>query len=208
MMPRASVFRWIDGRGWIVLSGGADDDVRALAINRSSADGGIAVIALDGTGEQLSDDLGDMGAPSSYVVDVFTEDDEALENKLGEAGVIVVSSAASANEARSALRGAALAGLHHAYANGAVILLEGAVAAAFGSWIAPAGEGLEWVEGALVLIGVDDTAARVKPVFDVQPAAVALAIEAGSALALGPDGQIEPWGRGQVTVALGSAYRT
>lgn len=207
-MPSVNVLRWIDGRGWIILAGGADDDIRALAINRSSADGGIGVIALDGEGERLIDDLNDLGAPSSYAADVFTEDDEALENKLGEAGVVLVSGAASPDEARSALRGAALAGLHQAYANGAVILLEGAAAAAFGSWIAPVGNGLEWVEGAVILIGAHDVAARAKPVFDAQPAAVALAIETGSALALGPDGQIEPWGRGQVTVALGSAFRT
>jgi hypothetical protein len=207
-MPSVNVLRWIDGRGWIVLAGGADDDVRALAINRSSADGGIAVIALDGSGERLSDDLGDLGAPSSYAVDVFTEDDEAIETKLAEAGVVLVSSASSASEARSTLRGAAITGMQQAYANGAVILLEGESAAAFGSWIAPVGDGLEWLEGALILVGVQDTAARAKLVFDVQPTAVALAIEPGSALALGPDGQIEPWGRGQVTVALGSAFRT
>lgn len=207
-MPNVNVLRWIDGRGWIILSGGADDDVRALAINRSSADGGIAVIALDGSGERLSDDLGDLGAPSSYPVDVFTEDDEAVETKLSEAGVVLVSSAATANEARSTLRGAAITGILHAYQNGAVILLEGETAAAFGSWIASAAEGLEWVEGAVIVIGTYDVALRVKSIFDRQPSAVALAIEPGSGLALGPDGQIEPCGNRQVTIALGSAFST
>ncbi len=207
-MPSVNVLRWINGRGWLVLAGGADDDVRAMAINRSSADGGLAVIALDGSGDLLSDDLGDLGAPSSYAVDVFTEDDDAVESKLAEAGVVVVSNTGSANEARSTLRGAAITGIQQAFENGAVILLEGETAAAFGSWLVPLGDGLEWVEGALILIGVQNTAARAKPVFDLHPAAVALAIEPGSALALGPDGQIEPWGRGQVTIALGSAFRT
>ncbi len=205
-MPSVNVLRWIDGRGWIVLSGGADDDVRAMAINRSSADGGIAVIALDGSGDDLNDDIGDLGAPSSYEVDVFTEDDESVENKIGEASVVLVSSAASADGARSALRGAAITGMLHAYQNGAVILLEGETAAAFGSWIISAAEGLEWVEGAVILIGIQDAAARAKLILDAQPTAVALAIESGSALALGPDGQIEPWGNNQVTIALGSAF--
>jgi len=206
-MPSVNVLRWIDGRGWIVLSGGADDDVRAMAINRSSADGGIAVIALDGSGDDLNDDIGDLGAPSSYEVDVFTEDDESVENKIGEASVVLVSSAASADGARSALRGAAITGMLHAYQNGAVILLEGETAAAFGSWIISAAEGLEWVEGAVILIGIQDAAARAKLILDAQPTAVALAIESGSALALGPDGQIEPWGNNQVTIALGSAFK-
>jgi len=206
-MPSVNVLRWIDGRGWIVLSGGADDDVRAMAINRSSADGGIAVIALDGSGDDLNEDIGDLGAPSSYEVDVFTEDDESVENKIGEASVVLVSSAASADGARSALRGAAITGMLHAYQNGAVILLEGETAAAFGSWIISAAEGLEWVEGAVILIGIQDAAARAKLILDAQPTAVALAIESGSALALGPDGQIEPWGNNQVTIALGSAFK-
>ncbi len=206
-MPSVNVLRWIDGRGWIILSGGADDDVRAMAINRSSADGGIAVIALDGSGDDLNDDIGDLGAPSSYEVDVFTEDDESVENKIGEASVVLVSSAASADGARSALRGAAITGMLHAYQNGAVILLEGETAAAFGSWIISAAEGLEWVEGAVILIGIQDAAARAKLILDAQPTAVALAIESGSALALGPDGQIEPWGNNQVTIALGSAFK-
>ncbi|MBE2269197.1 MAG: hypothetical protein IAE80_13275 [Anaerolinea sp.] len=207
-MPSVNVLRWIDGRGWIVLAGGADEDIRAQAINRSSADGGIAVIALDGSGDQMSDDVSALGAPSSYAVDVFTEDDAALERKLAEAGVIIVSSAASAEEVRSTLYGAAISGMQQAYANGAVILLEGASASAFGSWLPTNAAGLEWVEGALILIGMQNAAARARAIFDAHPMAVAIGIEAGSALALGPDGQIEPWGERQVTIALGSAYKT
>ncbi|MFN8562774.1 MAG: adenylosuccinate synthetase [Anaerolineae bacterium] len=66
---------------------------------------------------------------------------------------------------------------------------------AFGSWlIEDAVEaGLEWLTGAAVVTGVNDAAHYAKPIFDAQPNAVAIAIMSGSALALGPDGQVETW---------------
>ena len=40
-----------------------------------------------------------------------------------------------------------------------------------------------------------------------EPGAVALGIGSDSALALGPDGQLEVWGEQQVDVALGPAWQ-
>ena len=209
-MAGATVLRWLDGRGWLVLSGDDDEDIRAIAINRSSADGGVACVSLSGEGEQLTDQIVELGAPSSYQVDVLTEDDQAVQTKLAEAGVVIVEGGASPDEARSVLRGAAIDGIQEAYQNGAVVLVEGAAAEAFGAWILAHGAaaGLEWVEGAVIMRGGEGVGARALPVFEVQPNAVAIAIEPGSALALGPDGQVETWGRRQVTVALGPAYQT
>ncbi len=209
-MPKQSVFRWLDGRGWLVFSGGADDDVRALALGRAAADGGVACVALSGDPDALLDDIADLGAPSGYVVDVFGEDDESLNDKLAQSGMVILVGGASAAEVRGALRGAALDGIQAAYQNGAVILLEGVDAMAFGAWLvddAVAG-GLGWLEGAAVFTGVSNAGAPAKPVFEQQPDAIAVAILPGSALALGPDGQIEAWGEREVTIALGPAFGT
>lgn len=210
-MPSQSVFHWLDGRGWLVLSGGNSDEIRAVALTRMAADGGIACISFADDPDDLLDDLADLGAPPAYLVDVFGEDDLTIRDQLAQAGMIVVEDGVSAFEIRGALRGAALEGMQAAFENGALILLEGASAAAFAAWVLESGTvetGLEWLIGAVVLIGVRNAAPDAKPVLDTQPTAIAVAIMPGSALALGPDGEIETWGSGEVTVALGAAYGT
>jgi hypothetical protein len=214
-MPKHTVFQWLDGRGWLVLSGGADTggEIRGLALARSSADGGVACIALSsdpGAGDYLLDDVEDLGAPSGYVVDIAAEDDAAVRAKLVEAGVIIMLTDDTPETVRSALTGAAIEGIQIAYQQGAVVLAEGACAMAFSKYIAaPDGSlapGLNWLEDTLILTGVDSAAAAAKPLLATQPSGIAVGIGVGSALALGPDGQVETWGQGQVTVVLGANY--
>jgi hypothetical protein len=214
-MPRQAVFQWLEGRGWLVLSGGADPggELRGQALARSAADGGVACMALSGdptAADQLLDDVTDLGAPSGYIVDVATEDDETVRSKLAEAGVIILATDGTAEDVRSALLGAAISGIQTAYENGAVVLVEGACAMAFGGFIvreaAGLGAGLGWLQEALVLPEVESAAVAAKPLLAEQPSSVAVGIGVGSALALGPDGQVETWGRRQVTVALGTQY--
>lgn len=209
-MPTQSVFHWLDGRGWLIFSGGADDDIRALALGRTAADGGVACVALSGDPDALLDDLADLGAPSGYIVDVFGEDDDSIQDKLSQAGLIIIVGGENPSEVRGVLRGVALDGILAAYQNGAIILLEDNPAMAFGSWIIgdEIEPGLEWLEGAAVLTGVDNAGHYALPIFEAQPSAIAVAIMPGSALALGPDGQIENWAQRQVTIALGPAYGT
>jgi hypothetical protein len=212
-MPSRNVFHWIDGRGWLVLSGGPDraGELRALALERAAADGGVAVISIAGVdaGEKLLDDLADLGAPSGYLVDLASEDDETIQSKLAEAGMVIIEGGATASEVRSSLYGAAIAGIQKAYENGAVILVEGTSAMVFGEWVRQAsGEltaGLDWVQSALILLGAD-VAEQAKKALVSQPEAIAVGIGVGSALALGPDGEIETWGKKEITVLLGSKY--
>ena len=70
-MPSQSVFNWRDGRGWLIFAGGWDDDIRALALARDAADGGVACVALSGDSDELLDDISDLGAPSGFIVDLF-----------------------------------------------------------------------------------------------------------------------------------------
>lgn len=210
-MPTQSVFHWPDGRGWLIFSGGASDDIRAQALGRAAADGGVACVALSGDPDLLLDDIADLGAPSGYIVDVLGDDDPVLQDKLGQAGMVIITGGDSPAGARGALRGVPLEGIETAYANGGVVLLEGVVASAFGAWLIGADgieSGLEWLIGAAVLTGVDKAAVAAKPVLDAQPTAIAVGIMPESALALGPDGQVEIWGNREVTVALGAAYGT
>jgi hypothetical protein len=206
-VPSQSVFHWRDGRGWLIFSGGGDDDIRAQALGRDDADGGVACVSLSGDSDELLDDISDLGAPSGFIVDLFGEDDQSLQDKLSQAGMVIITGGSSPQDARSALQGVALEAIDAAYRNGAIILLEDMSAMAFGAWIIgdEIEQGLGWLEGA-VLTGVNNAATYAIPVFETQPSAIAVAIMQGSALALGPDGQIESWGQREVTIALGPTY--
>jgi hypothetical protein len=212
-MARNAVLRWVDGRGWLVLSASHDDEIRALVLARASADGGVAYVAMGGIeAEKALADMEDLGASAGYLVDVLAEDDTAIRQKLAEAGVIVIPDGVDALDARDALMGAAASGIRDAFANGAVVLAEGGGAAVFGAWVLldsrKTAAGLNWLESALVLPGVTSVSAsdEAQMVLSIQPAAIAVGIGPGSALALGPDGEVETWGNKQVTIALGRDY--
>ncbi len=216
-MARNQVIHWLDGRGWLVLAsaGEAGSPLRAQALGRMAADGGVACISFRPSAdasEQVLADLEDLGAPSGYVVDVLAEDDQTLTSRLAEAGMIVIEGGTSAEEARAGLIGAAVQGIRSAYANGAVVVAEGLSAMAFGAWVPTAdgiARGLTWLMDALVMPDTeslsDSSLARL--VLAQQPQGIAIGIGAGSALALGPDGEVEAWGRGRVAIALGANYR-
>ncbi len=218
-MPEQNIFRWMDGRGWLILSGrltpdGADvGDIRSLVLARSAADGAVACVALSGdvsAAERLLDDLEELGAPSGYVVDLVTEDDLTITKRLSEASVIVLDSAPDAGTARSLLLGAPIEGIQTAFENGGMILAEGHSAAVFGTWVRTqeggVTNGMEWLEGAVVFATDHPVGGVARTVLELQPHGYAVGIGSGSALALGPDGEVQVWGRGQVSVALGSAY--
>ena len=215
-MARSNVLRWLDGRGWLVLSGGGDElsEVRAQALWRTSADGGVAYVSLGGQnplGERALTDMEDLGAPPGYLIDVLSEDDQTIHSKLADAGMVVIEQGANLEALHAGLLGAAVDGIQAAFQNGAVILVEGDGVMLFGAWVLTAGglvAGLEWVEGALIVPGItsvsesDDAQAALK----TQPSALAIGIGSDSALALGPDGEIETWGQRQVTIVLGRDY--
>jgi len=212
-MARNAVLRWIDGRGWLVLSATNNDEIRALALARASADGGVAYVSMGGAAaERALADMEDLGASAGYLVDVLTEDDDTIRQKLAEAGVIVMPDGLTVSEARDALMGAAISGIHDAFTNGAIVLAEGGSAAVFGAWVmlesSQITSGLDWLGSALVMSDVTSVSEsdEAKTVLNSQPAAIAVGIGAGSALALGPDGEVETWGNKQVTIALGRDY--
>lgn len=212
-MPQRSVFRWKEGRGWLVLASGASTEVRGMALNRLAADGGIACVAVgrDNTAaDAILDDFADLGAPSGYVVDLQSEDDETLLSRLGEAGLIVLSSENTPSEARSELVGAAIEGITQAYQNGAVILAEGSAGVVFGLQLYDLDDvaGFNWLEDAIVLPGVEleGVEAFATNALQEYPDRLAIMIGDQSAIAFGGDGQIEAWGLQQITLRLGAAF--
>lgn len=216
-MTHKNVLRWMDGRGWLVFSGGQSvTTIRAQVIERLATDGAVAYITLgdeSGLGEHALTDMADLGAPSGYLVNILAEDDETIQSRLADAGMVVIEDSSDVMQMRSALMGAALDGIQVAFENGAIILAEASSAALFGSWLVDSTgntlTGLEWLEGALIVPGVNaiSESPSAKHLLRVQPDAIAVGIGGQSALALGPDGEVELWGERQVSVALGRAYQ-
>lgn len=220
-MPRANMIRWRDGAGWLVLSGGGDiqsadtGEIEAEALSRVAAGDPMAYIWAAGDVESADkhiDALHDLGAPTGYLVDVLTEDDDTLRSQLADAGLIVLGDGPNVKALRSGLLGAALEAIGSAFERGSVILGVGQGAAVLGSFMADQ-PGVGWVEGAVIVPGYEDeqAVARLRDLLNATPGAYGLGIARGSALALGPgdadsQGTIEAWGKRQITVTLGKAY--
>ena len=168
---------------------------------------------LDGdlaAGDRRLEDFEELGATAGYLVDILTEDDETIATRLAETSIVVLESSDDLRNLKSALMGAALRGLETAFANGAIILAAGGPAMLFGEWVYNGQdnliEGFGWLLDAVIMPTAQDLSTHVKPVLQAYPELYAIGIGAQTALALGPDGQVEIWGQRQIAVALGQNY--
>ena len=166
-MPEGLPLSWVESSGWIVLSGSVDprSETRSLALSRHFADGPIAYVSFsDDMGDDLMDDMLELGAPAGYLVDWDERDNNEVYERLSTAGMVVIS-ADRASEGLSRFVSHTVAhALKEALRRGAVILFEGAAAGAAGEYrlaenggIAP---GLELVGNTLVLPGVSSMAEK------------------------------------------------
>lgn len=212
-MPSTNLIRWPDGEGWLVLSGGGAIDsaetgeIEAEALGRVRPGDPLVYIWAAGDIETADKHLAaieDLGAPAGYLVDILSEDDETLRQQIVPAGMIVLGDGPNVDTLRSALPGGALESIGYAFERGAVILAVGESARLFGS-VMPQAAGLGWVENAIVVPAYerDGEATRLHELLTAQPAAFGIGIATGSALALGPAGEVEAWGNRQITVTLG-----
>jgi hypothetical protein len=214
-MTQVNFIRWRDGRGWIVLSGGGNitsadtGHVEAEALARIPAGGPVAYIWAAGDIEAADrhlEALIDLGAPTGYLVDVLSEDDDSLRSELGDAGMIILGDGPNLKQLRSGILGAALDGMGQAYEHGAVILGIGQGAAVLGSFLDDQ-PGVGWVEQAAIVPGYEQAGQteRLRELLRKNPDAYGIGIGAESALALGPQGEVETWGKRQITVSLGTS---
>lgn len=204
---------WPKGNGWLVLSGGAHllSDVRALALSRLTViDGTVAYLGLhEDDAEEMMDDLGELGAPTGYLIDILREDDESIHSMLDESGLIAIPGAHPPSALQAAITGAAVEGIRAAYQRGAVILAEGPAAMIFGKKVLTHDgtiiDGLNWLENAFIMPSVTSISQSqiALEVLAGGAAHLAIGIGEGSALALGPQGAVETWGERQVTITLG-----
>lgn len=218
-MPVKNLFEWKDGGGWLIFSGypSSSPSVRPSVLERIQIDGGVAYVCMDGdmqSTEQVLEDFQEWGAPAGYVVDLLAEDDETLQQRLAEAGLIVLSSTnLDPALAYSYLFGAALKGIEIAYQAGASIYLEGAVVSAFGKlFINQANEtdqGFEWLKNALLVAhhpNLKEFEARMQGILALEPFIMQLKLGSDSAIGFSATGEFVLLGNREVTISLGSVF--
>lgn len=213
-MSAQTGLEWIAGDGWLVLTGGDSHDLRAEVLHRIGLDRGFAYLGLnEAAGDDEIADFEDLGAPTGYLVNIMTEDDDTIRRSLRDVGLIVVDGNADPRRMIDALRGAAEEAMREAYERGALVLAEGLSAQVFGAcWLSETGslhEGLNWVSEALILPGIGENAAvreAAYGVFERRPRTLALGISNGTALAMGPGATLEVWGENPVALTLGPGF--
>ncbi len=221
-MTRAGPLQWASGAGWLILVGGGewrgeevdiDDRILALAdfarpIAYLPAAGGALA-----AGEALLDEYAALGAPRGYVVPILRPADAwNLENRrlLAEAGIVILGEGDGLTLLRT-LRGTpALEGMAEAFADGALIVAVGRSAAPLGAWVladeatSELEGGWGWMGGTLLLPHWAGAVARpqVQVALRGRAGLLGIGLPERTALALGPDGQVENWGEGQITVVV------
>lgn len=221
---RAGLLRWRAGAGWIVLGGGGSwqenetGDVDAAALGWADLDRPMAVVPAAGTStlelEALLDYYADLGGPHGYVVPIFDAAGAQLAEScvlLADAGLIYLSHGPEPLTLVRALRESpAMAAIVGTFEEGAVIVGMGAGAAALGEWIEDADSadradrGLGWLPDVIVAPRFQGTEAahRLRRLLDQRPNCLGLGIPEQTALGLGPAGDVETVGPGQVTVVV------
>ncbi|MFW6136139.1 MAG: Type 1 glutamine amidotransferase-like domain-containing protein [Chloroflexota bacterium] len=223
-LTRAGPLAWRAGRGWLVLGGGGSwragetGEVDAAALGWADLDRPVALVPTAGMAtpeaEALLEYYADLGGPQGYVVPIYdAAGAQTGENVdlLEEAGLIYVADGPDVLGLVRAFRGSpALEAMARTFEAGAVVVGMGAGAAAFGAWIEDPGDGagaepgLGWLSGVVVAPRFEgaEEAHRLRHLLDLEPNCLGLGVPQGTALALGPGGEVENVGPGQVTVVV------
>src|SRR5574341_438648 len=162
-MPQTSIFRWRDGRGWIVLSGGgnfqADEtlDIDTAVLSRTVSHYPLAYIWTGGDierGDRYLEYVDELGGRTGFLIDVMTEDDATIKTQLSEAGIIVLGDGIQIQRLYNGLAGAAIEAMQTAFDNGATIYAQGYSAMLLGAWFQASEDvlspGLGWLTNAII----------------------------------------------------------
>jgi cyanophycinase len=222
-MTQKGPLRWLSGAGWLVLGGGgnweesetAEMDDRALAL----ADFTLPVVYLPTAagsldqGEALIEYYADMGGPNGYVVpilDPMAARDPVNVGRIADAGLVYIGDGDALQLTQVLWQSPALDAIVQVFSRGAVIIGAGAGAAALGAWVmgevegAAGGPGWGWLPDVVVAPGFSgaENMPILRAVLRTQQGLHGFGIPRGSALALGPRGEVETWGEGDITFVL------
>ena len=223
-MPRQGPLEWIDGNGWLVLSGSAEhgpglsEEVDARLLTIANLDRPLVVLLSEGRRSAAEDLLqhylalgGATGA--GFMLPALATDEEQLAELvelLGKAGILYLGGNSPLAMMTQLRQTALLKGMVRGFATlqGLVIVGAGEVGRSLGAWlVASEGQlvtGLNFVRSAVLApcFTTSQEATKLQQVLAAHPEFVGLGIPSGTALALGPRGQVETWGTGAVTAVV------
>jgi cyanophycinase len=149
-----------------------------------------------------------LGAPDGYVVpvhDASTANTAANAELIANASLVYIGGGDTTHLLESMAGSAALDALAAAYEEGAVIAGASAGAIAIASWGLPVDpsipvvEGWGWLEDVIVSPHyLSERMPRLAEALSERPGALAIGLAEDLALALGPNGEIEEWGKTRV----------
>lgn len=229
-MGQAGPLRWQSGRGWLVLSSGGKLDETAdmtrAALEVMSDEAPVVFVPAacaapdEGcdTGARVIAQIEELGGPAGYIAPIYTRTD-AIDRKnarrLTSAGLVYLGDGQVQRLIETLADTPTLDALAAAYRSGAVVVADGQVAGAFGAWCVTAGEaglvrGWGWLPDAIISPSFDEaTAQALRAAIQAHPECLGLGIPRSTALALGPENQVQTLNASgtQVTVVLGSRFR-
>lgn len=231
-MPRQGPLRWLDGEGWLVLLGGGDwrqgetDQVDAQLLSVANLDRPMLVLTAEGSrtaAEETLEHFTTLGGPGgeAYSLEAVTRDTfetPGFITLLMEAGILYIGGENPLPLVNNLVNTEAFRQIVESFSTlqGLTIMGAGAGAAALGHWAftqqPPYQQalGLGFVMNAVVVPHFTRT--EDSPILKALPQIgdnlLGLGIPDRTALALGPEGQIEMWGEGQVTAVVSAGNPT
>ncbi len=224
-MPQRPPLAWADGEGWIVLIGGGDrhseemDAITAHILSRVNLDRPILVILAGGNETEAAETLDHytaLGGPGGYTLALKRVESSPLASQevldlIAEAGLLHLEG--DPRLLTQALRRSpALGRIVVAFASmqGLTLVGFGGGARALGAWAgSPARDtlaerGLNFVHQTLIVPHFTTTEAHpdLRDLLTHHPGALGLGLPDGSALALGPRGEVESWGDKTITAVV------
>ena len=225
-MGKAGPLRWRDGRGWLVLTGGGKpkdiSHILRAAIEAMSDESPVVFVptasaAPDGdhaTSRRIITQIETLGGPVGYVAPIFTHTDATdLRNvrRLAQAGLVYLGDGLAQQLIMALSDTPTLDVLTAAYEAGAVVVAAGAAACALGARGMCEQEiaGWGWLPDALICPH-SAQASTLREAVKAHPECLGLGIPQDTALALGPDNQVQTLSASgqQVTVVLGYRFRS
>ncbi len=223
-MPRRGPLFWLDGDGWLVLVGGGErgagdlDAVDAHVLSVTNLDRPMVVLLSEGTSadaEAVLEHFAALGGPGgeAFVLAQMTRGElaaPALLTLLEEAGTLYLGGEDPLPLVRTLYRTPALERIARGFTSlqGLTVIGVGGGAAAMGAWMIDRSgspvRGFGFVQNSLIVphfTGAEEAPALRRALRDL-PGLLGLGIPDGTALALGPQGQVEMWGEGQVTAVI------
>ncbi len=225
-MPQQGPLQWLDGEGWLILAGGGDwrrsetDPIDAQILTLANLDRPMVILLAEGSRADADDLLEHftlLGGPGGEAFSLANMTRDQLETEsfitlIQEAGILYLGGENPLPLVNNLYNTPALRYIVEGYSTlqGLTLVGMGAGAAALSRWVFTPhpphqqAMGFGFLMNAVVVPHFTTTEAS--PILRALPQIgnnlLGLGIPDGTALALGPEGQVVTWGGGQITAVV------